>query len=210
MRMGQSAATFTPENTGYLNTLGLTAQYIDNQLLPAARAQLAQWEADARIAGVHEANIIAVLRSWNAWDQATADLSSVVIPIEMQRVQQGGALGSISDFQPTNPPALLDIDALIDAQGGARTGEEQYTGPISPVESPPVVFSPVQTPEPPPGTTPGPTMPPPETPPTREEVPNGEEAPPVVVAGEPGTGRGAIWLGVAAVLALLVFRKRGG
>lgn len=125
----------------YENQLWAIVSRIDDSILPTERARLAAWEADARARGVAEANIIAVLRSWNIWDQATADLSSVTIPNELKRVQSGGADGDISKFQPTAPPSLPDIGGMLSAQGGALTGASQYTKPISPIASPPVTIN---------------------------------------------------------------------
>lgn len=132
---------------GYQNALQGIANYIDSTLLPQERAKLAKWEADARAAGVYEGSIIvAVLQPWNVWDQGMADLSSVVIPNEMRRVQAGGADGVVSAFNWTFPPPLPDIGAMLAAQGGALVGAQQHTAlmsaatPSEPVALPPSVL----------------------------------------------------------------------
>lgn len=122
----------------YENQLVAIATRLEEVTLPTERARLAAWEADARARGVAEANIIAILRSWNIWDQATADLATVSIWQELKRVQAGGTDGDLSKFQPTAPPPLPDIGGMLAAQGGALTGSSQYTKPISPIASPPV------------------------------------------------------------------------
>lgn len=216
MHLGQSAGTVTPETSGYLNTIFMTAAYIENQLLPQERARLAAWEAAARGAGVHEANVIAVLRSWNTWEDAVATLATVAIPNEMIRVQNGGAIGNVSQFQPTSPPALPDISGLVTAQGGARTGTDQYSGPISPIESPPVVLPPAVAPPAPNGENGGAVtvVPTGGGGSTTTSLPDdpGEGGDGVVVTQEtPGNGNGAslaVAGGVVLLAWLLFFRKK--
>lgn len=123
----------------YLNTLWGYANTIELNILPAARKRIEAWTTEARAAGVHEANIISYLTPFNAWDQAMADLSGIVIPLEIKRIQWGGKKPTgdtatiTAPYRPTPQPPLPSIDSLIAAQGGARTGTSQYTGPISPV-----------------------------------------------------------------------------
>lgn len=126
-------------SAGYQNTLSGIANYIDSQLLPTERANLAAWETAARAAGVAEANIIAVLQAWNIWDQATADLSAIAIQKELMRVQAGGPDGIVSQFNPTAPPALPNVPGMLQAQGGALSGAAQYSAPVSPTQVVPAV-----------------------------------------------------------------------
>lgn len=133
---------------GYQNALLGIASYIDNTLLPQERARLDAWLASARAAGVYEGSIIvAVLQPWNVWDQGMADLSSVAIPNELRRVQQGGPDGDIAQFRQTPPPPLPDVGAMVAAQGGALVGAQQHTAlmsaatPSEPVNLPPAVLT---------------------------------------------------------------------
>lgn len=136
------AATIHPEAAGYTNTLARIAAYIEGTLIPQARATVATWESQARAAGVHEANVIAYLKAFNVWEQATAELAGTTIPLEIQRMQQPTLqpLGNVADYNPTPPPAPPAVASLVTAQGGARTGAAQYTGAIVPVATPTVTL----------------------------------------------------------------------
>ena len=137
-RRGLGDAVSDAAVTNYRIALESLVNNIENNILPINRKRVGDWVTAARAAGIAEANnIISVLQPWNAWDQSTADLSAIVIPTEQIRVQNGGAPGDISKFQPTAPPPLPDIQQMLQAQGGALTGSNQYTAPVSPLPPPP-------------------------------------------------------------------------
>lgn len=76
----------------------------------AMRERVVAWEQEAKVAGVPLWKIIVdVLQPWNAWDQAVATLGNVTVINEILRVQAGGAIGDLSNFQPSPPPTLPAI-----------------------------------------------------------------------------------------------------
>ena len=98
--------------------------------MPRDLERLNQWTLSARNAGVAEANIIAVLRSWNAWEDANATLRDITIPTEIKRVQSGGSPGSgdLTPWRGTPAPALPSIESMLNNQGGALSGDTRYSG----------------------------------------------------------------------------------
>ena len=125
-------------------------------LYPRVRAQVGEWEKAARAAGVHEANIIAFLGPFNVWEEAITTLSGGTIPREIIRLQNGGAVPTPELFQAgcnfdapavkafAIPPAPVppSVESMLAAQGGARTGASQYSGPISVTQERPSVVIP--------------------------------------------------------------------
>jgi hypothetical protein len=99
-------------------------------------ARVTTYVNDARARGVAEWWVIVnVLQPWNAWDQAIADLADITIVLEIKRVQQGGTIGNLANFQPAPAPAL---PAMPDPSSGSGS-----TSPGSaPANSPPATIPP--------------------------------------------------------------------
>lgn len=145
-----TAAAPSADANAYLSGLWAIATGLENSM-PRDLARLRDWTDSARKAGVAEANIIAVLRSWNAWEDANATLRDITIPTEMKRVQSGGSAGAgdLTPYRGTNPPNLPAITTMLTNQGGALEGDTRFTGTTQtqttaspPVQIPQVLIKP--------------------------------------------------------------------
>jgi len=140
-------------SSNYQTCLWSIANGID-AMYPQVRKRVGDWEAAARAAGVFEGNIIAFLGPFNVWEETVTSLSGQVIPLELKRVQQGGAVpnpekwqagcdpSGLTAFQPPPAPVPPPIADMLSRQGGAQTGAAQYTAKLSVTEERPIIVIP--------------------------------------------------------------------